>query len=87
MEAFTLKLAREIRMAISNGVTEEYTAQQIREAINPLVDALRFYQRREHWMALTDAPDAPQTNLVAHGKHMTTGNGYDEADAALAKVK
>ncbi len=57
-----------------------------REKVQTLVDALKFYARTEHWMGLTDDTDAPQTNLIAHGKVHPTGNGYDVAKDALAQV-
>ena len=60
-------------MAISNGVTEEYTAQQLREVINPLVDALhrlamRVLQSDFYLQAKQETDDALLLAKVKEGK-------------------
>jgi hypothetical protein len=46
--------------------------------------ALMFYARHEHWMALTEAPDAVRSDLIAHGQNMHDWHGWEEAERALA---
>ncbi len=49
-----------------------------------LRQALRFYARHEHWMAIHESPDTPNRLLVANGRAAEAGHGWEEAEAALA---
>ena len=59
---------------------------QLRDArarIKELEVVLGFYANPSHWMALSDAVDAPLTLLIAQGPHFKEGNGFEEAEQAL----
>ena len=45
--------------------------------------SLSFYARHEHWMSRFDTADSKNDILVAHGRHMRSGHGWEEAEAAL----
>ena len=47
------------------------------------LEALQFYARPEHWMALTDDADADRRLLVAHSHLEASGNGWSVAMSAL----
>lgn len=51
--------------------------------IKALEAALRSYATHHYWMALTDDADAPRALLVAHGRHMVAGHGWEEAEAGF----
>ena len=46
--------------------------------------ALGFYAKHEHWMGLHDPSGENRNLLVAHGKHMKDGHGWEEAEASLS---
>lgn len=60
---------------------EQIVAEIHESKVKPLREALRFYQRREHWMGVSENAEA-STLLIA-----TQGNlpmdGWSVADAAL----
>ena len=57
-------------------------AEQAQTHTTALREALEFYAKREHWMGLTS--DSPSRRLlVANGRNHQTGDGWEEAQAAL----
>lgn len=64
----------------------EQEAAALRADAERYREALQFYARPEHWMALTDDADADRILLVAHSHLEASGNGWSVAMGALMGV-
>jgi len=60
--------------------------ERLKAELTRVKDALRMYARHDHWMALSEEVNSPQTVWIARTHFDDAAHGYSTAEQVLARL-
>lgn len=64
--------------------TDEHPRVFSEADVRAMIDALKFYADRNHWMQITERSERSRV-FIANGPAHENGDGWEQAEATLAK--